>query len=396
MSLFRSPLIPVGSSSYQTTQATVSPLPVKAMSGSTPERVGSMLSVGSPVSSDLGEVGSSRSRPTCCQQKPFSLFPPAGFVPTGQAAPAVACLRPFATKICRSVVSLATPSFSSHATQGTGSAPATAAPPATDGFSAVRSVWMLSDGRWLPPERSCPEGSQRFAPALKRLAKMLVGHPRAATGSYQATHGTVRPAPAKSIDGASASAVGSMLSDAGKPWVTQAPFLNARTKICWLSRLFCSNVAHGTWTLPAVSVPPATSETPASWFGSIALATSLFTCEPLAGSGRKAARAAGPANSTPTAARPAIVSRRRRARVVTSEGRDCMRRSSYWVLSAGAPLPDSTPSRFGPQKLIVGDATSEPRGRMHLALACVRRCRWGRERSRPGAGNVVADGGLLA
>src|SRR5947207_1527394 len=124
MSLLRSPLIPVGSSSYQTTQATVSSLPVKAMSGSTPERVGS----------------------------------------------------------------------------------------------------MLSDGRWLPPERSCPEGSQRFAPALKRLAKMFVGGPKAAFGSYQATHGTVRPAPAKSIDGASASAVGSMLSDAGKPWVTQAPF----------------------------------------------------------------------------------------------------------------------------------------------------------------------------
>src|SRR3989441_10716396 len=186
MSLLRSPLIPVGSSSYQTTQATVSSLPVKAMSGSTPERVGSTLSVGSPLSSDVGESGSSRSRPTCCQQKPFSLFPPAGFVPSGQAAPAVACLRAFATKICRSVVSLATPSFSSHVTHGTGSAPATAAPPATDGFSALRSGWMLSDGRWPPPERSCPEGSQRFAAALKRLAKMLVGPPNAAFGPRQA------------------------------------------------------------------------------------------------------------------------------------------------------------------------------------------------------------------
>src|SRR2546428_11838646 len=94
MSLLRSPLIPVGSSSYQTTQATVSPLPVKAMSGSTPERVGSMLSVGAPVSDDLGEVGSSRSRPTCCQQKPFSVLPPAAFVPTGHAAPAGARLGP--------------------------------------------------------------------------------------------------------------------------------------------------------------------------------------------------------------------------------------------------------------------------------------------------------------
>src|SRR5436309_3674981 len=344
MSLLRSPLIPVGSSSYQTTQATVSSLPVKAMSGSTPERVGSTLSVGSPLSSDVGELGSSRSRPTCCQQKPFSLFSPAGNVPTGQAAPAVACLRPFTTKICRSVVSLATPSFSSHATHGTGSAPATAAPPATDGFSAVRSVWMLSDGRWLPPERSCPEGSQRFAPALKRLAKMFVGGPNAAFGSYQATHGTVRPAPAKSIDGASASAVGSMLSDAGKPWVTQAPFLKARTKICWLSRLFCSKVAHGTWTLPAVTAPPATSETPASWFGSIALARSLFTCEPLAGSGRKPARVAGAASSTDRAPRPAIVRRRRLAGLVISESRECMRDSSYSV--RGASGPGWMPSRI--------------------------------------------------
>src|SRR5438093_7849420 len=119
---------------------------------------------------------------------------------------------------------------------------------------------MLRDGMWLGP-LPWPEGSQTLAAALNRLAKMLVGHPRAATGSYQATHGTVRPAPAKSIDGASASAVGSMLSDAGKPWVTQAPFLKARTKICWLSRLFCSKVAHGTLTLPAVRVTPGTSET---------------------------------------------------------------------------------------------------------------------------------------
>src|SRR6266516_8185076 len=359
MSLLRSPLIPVGSSSYQTTQATVSSLPVKAKSGSTPERVGSMLSVGSPLSSGVGEVGSSRSRPTCCQQKPFSLFSPAGNVPTGQAAPAVACLRPFTTKICRSVVSLATPSFSSHTTHGTGSAPATAAPPATDGFSAVRSVWMLSDGRWLPPERSCPEGSQRFAPALKRLAKMFVGGPKAAFGSYQATHGTVRPAPAKSIDGASASAVGSMLRDAGKPWVTQAPFLKARTKICCVRPSFCSNVAHGTGTSPAVIAPPTTSETPASWFGAIALARSSFTCEPLAGSGRKAAHAAGTARRIPTAARPAIVRRRPYTGVLVLERRECMRHFSSSVLrDVGAGL-DAAPLQ--PGEFVVGHVTSEPR-----------------------------------
>src|SRR5262249_27611339 len=154
-----------------------------------------------------------------------------------------ACLIAFATKIWRSVVSsFGTPSFSSQATQGTGSLPATAAPPATDGFSAVRRGLMLSDDRWSGP-RPWPEGSQTFAPASKRLAKMFVGQPDASFGSYHATHGTVRPAPAKSIDGASASSVGSMFSEAGNPCVTQAPFLNARTKICCsLSTTFCSNV----------------------------------------------------------------------------------------------------------------------------------------------------------
>ena len=66
---------------------------------------------------------------------------------------------------------------------------------------------MLRDGRWTGP-LPWPEGSQTLAAALKRLAKMFVGPPKAALGSYHATHGTVRPAPAKSIDGASASWVG--------------------------------------------------------------------------------------------------------------------------------------------------------------------------------------------
>src|SRR5439155_213547 len=85
---------------------------------------------------------------------------------------------------------------------------------------------------------------EALEPALKRLAKMFVGRavhtiglppvhtppwpPKLRFGSYHATHGTVRPAPAKSIDGASASTVGSMLSDAGEPWVTHWPFLKAR------------------------------------------------------------------------------------------------------------------------------------------------------------------------
>src|SRR5437867_672925 len=201
-------------------------------------------------------------------------------------------------------------SSSYHTTHGTGSAPATAAPPATDGFSAVRSVWMLSDGRWFPPERSCPEGSQRFAPALKRLAKMFVGGPKAAFGSYQATHGTVRPAPAKSIDGASASAVGSMLSDAGKPWVTQAPFLKARTKICCESAIFCSNVAQGIWTLPATTVPPATSTRPASCFGSMEFVASSLTCAPFDGSDTKAADAGDASIPASIVARPRVRSLR--------------------------------------------------------------------------------------
>ena len=49
--------------------------------------------------------------------------------------------------------------------------------------------------------------------------------PKASLGSYQVTHGTVRPAPAKSMEGASASFVGSMLSDAGKPCVTHGTVL---------------------------------------------------------------------------------------------------------------------------------------------------------------------------
>src|SRR5438132_9435201 len=190
---------------------------------------------------------------------------------------------------------------------GTGSFPATVAPPATEGFSAVRFVWMLSDGTCAPSARSWPDGSQRFAPALKRLAKMFVGRavhtiglppvhtppwpPRLLFGSYHATHGTVRPAPAKSIDGASASTVGSMLSDAGEPWVTHWPFLTARTKICWESASFCSNVAQGTWTLPATTVPPATSTRPASCFVSMEFAASSLTCAPLDGSDTKAADA---------------------------------------------------------------------------------------------------------
>src|SRR5262249_21109501 len=185
--------------------------PVKAMSGSTPARVGSMLSVGSPDEDGSSDVGLRRPSPTCCQQKPFRLLPAPGVNPV-HGVPGAACFTALETKICLTAASsVVAPSFSSHATHGTGSFPATAAPPATEGFSAVRSVWMFREGR--APPRSCPEGSQRFAPALKRLAKMFVGGPKSAVGSYQATHGTVRPGPAKSIEGASASTFVSMFSD---------------------------------------------------------------------------------------------------------------------------------------------------------------------------------------
>ena len=134
--------------------------------------------------------------------------------------------------------------------------PATAAPPVTAGFSASRVVLMLSDGREWPGARSWPEGSQTFEAAEKRLAKICFLLPRFALGSYHATQGTVRPAPAKSIDGASATTVGSRLSEAGNPCVTHAPPLKARTKICCDEPLFCSNAAHGTCKLPATTVPP--------------------------------------------------------------------------------------------------------------------------------------------
>src|SRR5438094_6522264 len=143
------------------------------------------------------------------------------------------------------------PSTSCHAAHGVGSAPGTAAPPATDGFSASRSVLMFSEG--APEPRSWPSGIQMFpAPQValevgqNRLAKIWVVPPREAFGSYQEAHGAVRPGPAKSIEGASARTEGLMLRDC--PWVVHAPFLKARTKMCWAPPTLCSNVAHGTFT----------------------------------------------------------------------------------------------------------------------------------------------------
>ncbi len=270
-----------------------------------------------------------RSIPTCCQQKPLTAAPPAGSVPGGQVVVPVSLIAR-ETKIWSrwSFLALA-PSNSCHAIQGTGSAPAVVAPPATAGFSASRSVLMFSDGTWDPAVRSWPEGSQTLPAALKRLAKMLVSPPgRLSLGSYQLTQGVVRPAPAKSIDGASASFVGSRLSEAGKPWVTHWPPLKARTKICWASApVRCSNAAQGTWTLPATTVPPAVSTTPALWLGSIELAGSSLTWAPLPGSGANAANAelARASEAIATAA-----AERRRSRGVTSgPSKVC----GAWILS---------------------------------------------------------------
>ena len=134
--------------------------PVNAMSGSTPLRLGSMLSVGSPVA-DEPPFFSSRSRPTCCQQNAATEAASDGLKPL-QACFSAACLTPLETKIWSWLPDpLTLPSSSSQATHGTGSLPATAAPPATEGFSASLSVLMFSDG--MPAPRSWPSGCQRFS-----------------------------------------------------------------------------------------------------------------------------------------------------------------------------------------------------------------------------------------
>src|SRR4051794_3859584 len=208
----RAPVSVLSPFSYHTTHGTASLGPVNASSGSTPARVGSTFRDGSPEEEDVSAVFESRSAPTCCQQKTPVVELGDGLKPVQGAAPDD-CFTPLETKIWRvAAPSFAAPSFSSHATHGTGSAPAVVAPPATAGFSAVRFVLMLSEGTLFGGARSCPSASHWPPPVLaelaaKRLAKICVWTPplRCGFGSYQDTHGTVRPAPAKSIDGASAS-----------------------------------------------------------------------------------------------------------------------------------------------------------------------------------------------
>src|SRR3954449_4931141 len=299
--------MPLAFCSYQTTHGTVSLAPVNAKSGSMPSRVGSMFSVGSPVADDASAPGSRRLTPVCCQQNVLTLVPPPGALRWQSV-----CLMPRDAKIWFfAASSVAAPSFSCQATHGTGSLPATAAPPASAGFSAVRSVWMFSDGTPRFAVRSWPSGTHTFAAALKRLAKMFVAPPgRFELGSYQAVHGTLRAVPAKSIDGASASWLAWMLSD--WPSVTQRPFLKARTLICCDGPVFCSNAAHGTFGVPGTSEPLTTSESPASWFGSMPTAGSLLTWLPSAGRPTTAADAV-----------PVIASRAKRTAGATRRRRNC-------------------------------------------------------------------------
>src|SRR6185312_6947653 len=114
-----------------------------------------------------------------------------------------------------------------------------------------------------------------FWVAANRLAKtLLLANPDPLVASYQVAHGTVRPAPAKSIAGASPSLVWSKFSDPLNggavlelppivpiPRVVQTPPANEREKIwsfppeasCW------RNTTHGTAAFPAVSAPPTMS-----------------------------------------------------------------------------------------------------------------------------------------
>src|SRR3954452_121656 len=139
--------------SYQTVHGTWSSEPVNAMSGSMPLRVRSMFSDGSSL--PAGSFESSRLMPVCCQQNLLTLVPP-----PGSLAEQSVCLIPRETKIWSGDASLVeAPSFSCQATHGVGSLPTTAAPPATDGFSASRSVLMFSEGTLWAGARSWPSGA---------------------------------------------------------------------------------------------------------------------------------------------------------------------------------------------------------------------------------------------
>ncbi len=285
-------------SSYQTTHGTVSFGPVNAMSGSRPSRVGSMFRLASTGVAGVNELGETRAAPTSCQQKPPITAPPAGSVPAAHAGVAVLTARE--TKIW--FLPPPGPSFSCQAIHGTGGFPAVVAPPATAGFSASRSVLMLMLG--APAPRSWPATIQRFAAASKCEATICVSEPIGASGSYHAVHGTVRPGPAKSMLGASASAVGSTFSEAGEPFVTQRVPSKARTKISCPRAVRFSNAAQGAGRAPATSAPPTMSLSPAPRPAAMPRPGSRSTRSPLAGNGDGAAAAT--AGASASASRPRV------------------------------------------------------------------------------------------
>jgi hypothetical protein len=97
---------------------------------------------------------------------------------------------------------------SCHTIQGPGAVVTPAAlPPATSGFSAFLSVRMLSEGGLAGPAAVVstlpwPAKSHLSATESKRAAKISFLPKGFVLSSYQVAHGTARPAPAKSIDGA--------------------------------------------------------------------------------------------------------------------------------------------------------------------------------------------------
>ena len=267
------------------------------MSGSIPLRVGSTFRLGSAA------FWPTRGTPVCWKQNPpiAGTCPvpstwPAGVTPSQFAAPGPIGL---STKIWNLPLTGAVVR-SCQLTQGPGFVGSTAEPPATDGFSASRLGWMLSDGTGtVPPPvpRLWPAKIHLpwFAsPVLsKRLANTLLWlKPLPVVFSYHVAHGTVRPAPAKSIWGASPSWPWSKLSEPGNgrvvsdrpptvplPRVVHAAPANERVKIWSCPLVSCRKIDHGTAGLPAVRAPPTTS----AFLGSSPL-TLLFLSIPAAGS----------------------------------------------------------------------------------------------------------------
>src|SRR5262249_15031840 len=77
--LLRSPERPVGPSSYQTVQATVSFAPVNAMSGASPSRVGSTFRLGSARGGGVGRRGIGALQPDLWQEEAFPVVAARGF-----------------------------------------------------------------------------------------------------------------------------------------------------------------------------------------------------------------------------------------------------------------------------------------------------------------------------